>query len=122
MKKERIKAARRDRRRQGLAKRIRGTTERPRLTVFRSVKNIYAQIINDEDGCTICEASSMSKELKGRFKHGGNLDAAKVVGALLAERAKSKSVAEVCFDRSGYKFHGRLKALAEAAREAGLKF
>lgn len=64
----------------------------------------------------------MSKELKGRFKHGGNLDAAKVVGALLAERAKSKSVAEVCFDRSGYKFHGRLKALAEAAREAGLKF
>lgn len=117
-----LKLKRRERRKHSIRHGVFGTQERPRLTVFRSVKNIYAQIIDDAKGMTLCEASSMSKELKGKLPHGGNLPAAKMVGAVLAERAKAKSIDKVCFDRNGYRYHGRIKALADAAREAGLKF
>ena len=117
-----IKTTRRDRRKKGLQKRIRGTTERPRLTVFRSLENIYAQIIDDTSGVTLCSASTRDKELRGQVKKGGNIDAAKAVGAALAQRAQTKQISAVCFDRNGYKYHGRLKALADAARESGLKF
>lgn len=106
----------------GLQKRIRGTTERPRLTVFRSLENIYAQIIDDTSGVTLCSASTRDKELRGQVKVGGNIAAAKAVGTTLAQRAQSKKISAVCFDRNGYKYHGRLKALADAARENGLKF
>jgi large subunit ribosomal protein L18 len=122
MKTVEIKTARRNRRKQGLQKRIRGNSERPRLTVFRSLGNIYAQIIDDTAGVTLCSASTRDKELRGQVKAGGNVGAAKVVGIALAQRAQSKQITAVCFDRNGYKYHGRLKALADAAREGGLKF
>lgn len=99
-----------------------GTAARPRLTVFRSHKHIYAQLIDDERGVTLCSASTQSKALRGQVKYGGNTAAAKMVGAALAEQAKAKKIVEVCFDRNGYRYHGRLKGLADAAREAGLKF
>ena len=116
------KVGRRQRRKKGLRKRIRGTGDRPRFSVFRSAKHIYAQIINDETGSTLCEASTRSKELNGELTQPGNVAAAKVVGALLAQRAKTKDIEVVCFDRNGCRFHGRLKGLADAAREGGLKF
>jgi large subunit ribosomal protein L18 len=116
------KVERRARRKRGLQKRIRGTSERPRLTVFRSAQHIYAQIIDDQAGVTICEASTRNKELVGELAYGGNVAAAKIVGAKLAERAKAKQVEQVCFDRAGYRYHGRVKALADAAREGGLQF
>ena len=116
------KVGRRQRRKKGLRKRIRGTGDRPRFSVFRSAKHIYAQIINDETGSTLCEASTRSKELNGELTQSGNVAAAKVVGALLAQRAKTKDIEAVCFDRNGFRFHGRLKGLADAAREGGLKF
>lgn len=117
-----LKIGRRERRKRGLRARIRGTSERPRLTVFRSAKNIYAQIIDDEKGVTICEASTRAKDLRERVPYGGGIPAAKVVGTELAQRALAKNIQEVCFDRNGYRYHGRLKGLADAAREAGLKF
>ncbi len=92
------------------------------MAVFRSLDHIYAQLIDDSAGKTLCAASTRDKELRGRVKSGGNCEAAKVVGTLLAERAKSKNITAACFDRGGFKFHGRLKALADAAREGGLKF
>ncbi len=95
---------------------------RPRLSVFRSSKNIYAQIIDDGAGLTIASASSIEKDIRGDLKTGADKDAAAVVGKLIAERAVGKGVSEVVFDRGGYRFHGRVKALADAAREAGLKF
>ena len=95
-----------------------GTAQRPRLAVFRSNKNMYAQIIDDEKGNTLVSCSSV--ELK--LENGGNVEAAKTVGTKLGERAKEKGIENVCFDRGGYVYHGRVKALAEAAREAGLKF
>ena len=116
------KVGRRQRRKKGLRKRIRGTGDRPRFSVFRSAKHIYAQIINDETGSTLCEASTRSKELTGELTQSGNVAAAKVVGALLAQRAKTRNIEAVCFDRNGFRFHGRLKGLADAAREGGLKF
>jgi large subunit ribosomal protein L18 len=99
-----------------------GTSGRPRLSVYRSHKNIYAQIIDDERGVTLCEASTQSKDLRTKVTYGGNIVAAKEVGAALAERAKSKNILSVCFDRNGYRYHGRLKGLADAAREGGLQF
>jgi len=117
-----LKSIRRLRRKHVIRHRVFGTTERPRLTVFRSLKNLYAQIIDDERGMTLCEASSRSKDLQKGIPSGGNIAAAKVVGAALAERAKAKSIEKVCFDRNGYRYHGRVQALADAAREAGLKF
>jgi large subunit ribosomal protein L18 len=99
--------------------RVSGTPERPRLAIFRSVNHIYAQIIDDSQGHTIVAAASTEKDLKGK---GGNVDGAKQIGQAVAERAKSKGVTKVVFDRGGYLYHGRVKALADAARAAGLEF
>ena len=90
--------------------------------MFRTAKHIYAQIIDDEGGITLCEASTRGRDLRGEVKYGGNVAAAKLVGATLARRALAKDITTVCFDRNGYRFHGRVKGLAEAAREAGLRF
>ena len=98
---------------------ISGTAERPRLSVFRSEKNIYAQIIDDVAGNTLVAASTVEKAFEG---NGGNMDAAKKIGALVAERALQKGIEEVVFDRGGYIYHGRVQELAEGAREGGLKF
>jgi len=98
--------------------RVSGTGERPRLAVFRSVKHIYAQVIDDTKGHTVVAASSSEKDVK----NGGNVAGAKEIGKLVAERAKDKGIKAVVFDRGGYQYHGRVKALAEAAREAGLEF
>ena len=98
---------------------ISGTAECPRLNVFRSTKNIYAQIIDDVAGVTLAQASSLDKEITG---NGGNKEAAREVGKMIAKRAKDKGITEVVFDRGGYIFHGRVKELAEGAREGGLNF
>ena len=98
-----------------------GTPQRPRLTVFRSLTQIYAQVVNDTEGHTLTSASSLESEAK-RKQGSTKTDSAKVVGQLLAQRAKKLGIAEVVFDRGGYKYHGRVQALAEAAREGGLKF
>jgi len=98
------------------------TVGRPRLSVFRSSLHIYVQIIDDVNGSTLAAASTVDKELKGKLKTGANIDAAKAVGKLIAERAVSKGIKEVVFDRGGYIYHGRVKALADAAREGGLAF
>jgi large subunit ribosomal protein L18 len=95
---------------------------KPRLSVFRSSKQIYAQIIDDERGVTLATASSLEKDMRGKLKTGANVDAAKEVGRLVAQRAGEAGVKAVVFDRSGYLYHGRVKALADAAREAGLDF
>jgi large subunit ribosomal protein L18 len=105
-------------RHQRIRSKLHGTPERPRLSVFRSNTNIYAQLIDDVNGVTIASASSLKDVKKGA----GNVDGAKTVGKLLAERAIAKKITSVVFDRSGYLYHGRVKALAEAAREAGLEF
>ena len=112
----------RQRRKKGIRKRIRGTAERPRLTVFRSAKHIYAQIIDDDRGITLCEASTRGKDVRDQLKYGGNVGAAKVIGETLAKRALMKEITTVRFDRSGYRYHGRVRALAEAARKTGLVF
>ncbi|HEY2462142.1 MAG TPA: 50S ribosomal protein L18 [Candidatus Acidoferrum sp.] len=101
---------------------VSGTTERPRLCVYRSLGHIYAQVIDDRTGKTLVSASSVDKETKKNLKAGGNVAAAKVIGKAVAERAKAAGVSKVVFDRGGYKYHGRVKALADAAREAGLQF
>lgn len=119
---EALRVQRRMRRKRGLRKRVRGTGERPRLTVFRSLKHIYAQIIDDERSVTLCEASTLAKDLREQIPYGGNITAAKLVGVALAERAKTLKIKRVCFDRNGYRFHGRVKGLADAVREAGLEF
>jgi len=105
-----------------IRKRLAGTEQRPRLAVFRSGCHIYAQVIDDEAGNTLCAASSLDKELKKAKPGGGNVAAAKAVGELLARRAKERDVKKVVFDRGGFRFHGRVKALAEAARASGLEF
>jgi len=102
--------------------RVSGTTERPRLCVYRSLGHIYAQVIDDRAGKTLVSASSVDGETKKNLKGGGNIAAAKVIGKAIAERAKAAGVEKVVFDRGGYKYHGRVKALADAAREAGLQF
>jgi large subunit ribosomal protein L18 len=99
-----------------------GVRGRARLSVFRSSKHIYAQLIDDDKGQTLAAASSMEKTLREGAKTGANIDAAKAVGKLLAERAKEKGIKDVVFDRGGYLYHGRIKALADAAREGGLNF
>ena len=99
---------------------ISGTAEAPRLAVYRSTKHIYAQLIDDVKGVTICSASSIDKDLK--LENGGNIEAAIKVGELIAKRAKKAKIKKVVFDRGGYLYHGRVKALAEAARENGLEF
>ena len=103
-------------------KKIEGTVERPRLNVFRSSKHIYAQVIDDLNGVTLVAASTLDQDLKEQITNGGNVDAARKVGELIAKRAKEKGIDSVVFDRGGYLYHGRLSALADAAREAGLDF
>lgn len=105
-----------------LRRTLTGNTERPRLCVHRSSKHIHAQLIDDSTGRTIVAASSVDGESRKSLKGGGNIAAAKVIGKAIAERAKAAGVEKVVFDRGGYQYHGRVKALAEAAREAGLKF
>ena len=108
------------RRHERVRKTIKGTTEVPRLSVFRSNTNVFAQIIDDTKGITLASASTIDKELK--TKNGSNIEAAKEVGALIAKRAKKAKISKVVFDRGGHLYHGRVKALAEAARENGLEF
>lgn len=120
MNKQKDKAVRRTRRRIGLRKRINGSPSRPRLSIYKSLNHIYAQIIDDLAGKTIASASTRDAGLK--LDKTGNASAAKSVGAALAEKAKAAGVKEVAFDRGGFRYHGRVKALAEGAREGGLKF
>jgi large subunit ribosomal protein L18 len=101
---------------------VSGTEERPRLAVYRSLNHIYAQVIDDRQGKTLASASSNDSETRKELKGGGNVASAKVVGRIVAERAIAAGVSKVVFDRGGYKYHGRVEALAQAAREAGLKF
>lgn len=108
----------RARRKKSIRIKVGGTSERPRLTVFKSLKYVSAQLIDDAKGVTICSASSCEKDVKS----GKNLDIAKEVGILLAKRAQEKQISNVVFDRNGYIYHGKVKALADGAREAGLKF
>jgi large subunit ribosomal protein L18 len=103
-------------------KKISGTPERPRLCVFRSLSHIYAQIIDDSKGVTLAQASTLDKEIKDKIAFGGNIGSATEVGKLVAQRALAKGIEDVVFDRGGYLYHGRVAALATAAREAGLKF
>ncbi|HOQ01327.1 MAG TPA: 50S ribosomal protein L18 [Acetivibrio clariflavus] len=103
-------------------KKISGTPERPRLNVYRSLKHMYAQIIDDTTGKTLVAASTLDKEIKGKLSFGGNKEAAKEVGKLIATKAINNGIKKVVFDRGGYIYHGRVKELAEAAREAGLEF
>ncbi len=110
------------RRRLRVRRKISGTPQRPRLSVCRSLKHIYAQIIDDENGKTLAHASSLSPELKGDTTDGGKIQVAKNVGQLIAQKAKEQQIEGVVFDRGGNLYHGRIKALAEAAREDGLKF
>ncbi len=105
-----------------IRKKIAGTPERPRLAVYRSQAHIYAQLVDDDAGRTLCAASSLDESLADKKKKGGDVAAAKAVGQLIASRAKEKGVSAVVFDRGGFQYHGRVKALADAAREAGLKF
>ena len=116
-----VKKERRRRRKTRVRKKIFGTPQRPRLTVSRSLHHIYAQLVDDTAGRTIVEASSRSKDLSGDLKGGGNKAAACAVGKLLGERAAAKGITTAVFDRNGYKYHGRVKAMADAARQAGLK-
>jgi large subunit ribosomal protein L18 len=103
-------------------KKVVGTTERPRLNVFRSLNHMYAQVIDDSTGKTLVSASTLDKEIKGKLSFCGNKDAAKEVGKLVATKAVNSGIKKVVFDRGGYIYHGRVKELAEAAREAGLEF
>ena len=105
-----------------MRKRIVGTAERPRLCVHRSSRHIRAQVVDDTVGQTLVSASSLDKEVRAAIRGGGNIAASKVVGKVIADRAKAQGIEQVVFDRGGYQYHGRVQALAEAAREAGLKF
>lgn len=119
------KESRNDRRvarHQRIRRHLHGTPEKPRLCVFRSNKNISVQIIDDVNGVTLASASTIDKELRPEIKNGGNKDAAKAVGEAIAKRALDKGIKEVTFDRGGFLYHGRVKELADSAREAGLEF
>jgi len=109
-------------RHQRIRTKISGSSTRPRLCVFRSLKHIYAQLIDDENGHTLVGVSTMSPEIKAAAAYGGNIAAAKEVGKLLAKKASEQEITQVVFDRGGYKFHGRVAALAESARENGMQF
>jgi len=117
-----VKDEARQRRHKRLRKKVSGTVERPRLCVFKSLNNIYAQIIDDMKGRTLVSASTMDKELRNASGHKGNAAAAKQVGLLIASRAAQHGVKKIVFDRGGYKYHGRIKALADGVREGGLEF
>lgn len=109
-------------RKKRIRKKVNGDTERPRLSVFRSAKHIYAQVIDDTTGKTLVAASTLSKDVRGETGEGTKSDSAKKVGAAIAKACKGKGIVKVAFDRNGYIYHGRVKALADAAREAGLDF
>lgn len=112
----------RDRRKFRIRSKVSGTADRPRLSIFRSASHIYAQVVNDETGATLATAGTLSRDLRESVKQGTKSDSAKKVGALIAKICLEKKIDKVVFDRNGYLYHGRVKALAEAAREAGLKF
>ncbi len=112
----------REKRKARIRKKVSGTAERPRLTVYKSLNHIYAQVVDDTAGVTIASASTVGKGLRDQVKEDSKTDAAKKVGAALARAAQEKGVTEVVFDRNGFDFHGRVAAVAQAAREAGLKF
>lgn len=118
----RKKRKQRSRRKTRVRKRVFGTPDMPRLTVFRSLQHVYAQIIDDTAGITRVATSTRDRELRETLSYGGNRTAAQAVGARLAKLAKAQGIAKVAFDRNGYRYHGRLKALADAAREGGLAF
>jgi large subunit ribosomal protein L18 len=120
--KQRDKQKRLERRKFGIRKSLFGSTERPRLSVFRSDKHIYAQLIDDYAGRTLAAAGSTLTDVRGDLRNGGNVEAAKRVGRAIAERAKAAGITKVAFDRGGRMYHGRVKALADAAREGGLQF
>ena len=122
MGKENPRMVARERRKKRSRDKIRGTSERPRLCVFRSSKHIYAQVIDDQQGKTLAAASTLSKEISGSLEKSANIAAAKQVGEMVARRAVERNVTKVVFDRNGFLYHGRVKALADAAREAGLQF
>jgi large subunit ribosomal protein L18 len=117
-----VKRRRYERRKKSVRRGVFGTAERPRLSVFRSAKHIYVQIVNDFEGKTLASSSTAAKDVKGDIKFGGNCDAAKRIGEDIASKAQAAGITQVVFDRNGFKYHGRLKALADAAREKGLKF
>jgi large subunit ribosomal protein L18 len=121
---DRIKAKIKGRlaRKRRVRRRISGTAAKPRLTVYRSLKHVYAQLIDDETGATIVSASSMGRDMRDELTKKNDTDAAKQIGAALAKKALARDIKTVVFDRNGYAFHGKVKALAEAAREGGLKF
>ena len=119
---QKSKQRRQLRRRRHVRSKVRGTGERPRLTVFRSSKHIYVQLINDLTGVTLASASTQGKDSKAESPYGGNIKAAEAVGKKLAEAAKEKGIVKVAFDRGHYRYHGRIKALADAARAGGLQF
>lgn len=110
------------RRQRRARKRIFGTADKPRLSVFRSANHIYAQVIDDDSATTLAAASTLSPELKGVIENGGNVESARKVGELIAKKAKEKGIEQVVFDRGGNLYHGRVQALADSAREAGLDF
>ncbi|HKY37877.1 MAG TPA: 50S ribosomal protein L18 [Polyangiaceae bacterium] len=112
----------RERRKLRIRRKISGTTERPRLSVFRTGRHIYAQVVVDDNGKTLAAASTLSRDLKSTLSEDNKTDCAKKVGALIAKICLEKKIEQVVFDRNGYLYHGRIKALADAAREAGLKF
>jgi large subunit ribosomal protein L18 len=116
------RSAHRERIHRRVRQKVSGTTERPRLTVYRSINQIYAQVIDDRAGATLVSASSIDKETRKETNGGGNVATAKIIGRIIAERAIAAGITKVVFDRGGYKYHGRVQALANAAREAGLKF
>ena len=112
----------RQRRQWRVRKSVRGSTARPQMTVFRSLKHVCCQVIDDSTGKTLVSASSRDKDLRGTVGYGGNKTAAEVIGKIVAERALAAGIEQVCFDRGHYRYHGRVQALADAARAAGLKF
>jgi len=114
--------AARERRKKRIRKKVFGSTERPRLSIYRTAGHMYAQVIDDTRGLTLVAASTLSPELKSHDGHRGNAEAAAAVGKLLAEKARAANIDKVVFDRNGFLYHGRVKALADAAREAGLDF
>lgn len=117
-----LKRARHLRRKRHVRRRLHGTAEKPRMSVYRSTGHIYVQVVDDEAGRTLAAASTLEKELRAELKATGNCDAAGVIGKAIANRAKEKGISSVVFDRNGFRYHGRVKALADAAREGGLEF
>ncbi len=117
-----VATVRRRRRQLRIRGRLHGTAERPRLAIFRSSKHIYAQLVNDDQGVTLVSAGTVEPDVRKSVAYGGNKAAAAHIGKLVAERAKAKGIQAVCFDRRGYRYHGRVATLADAAREGGLQF